>query len=338
MNLLTTQQLTIGYQKAKNNIFVVLQNINVALRKGEVVCLIGPNGCGKSTLLRTLCGLQKPLDGKIKIKNTDFQQVSIAEKALLIGLVLTEQVNIGKMTVREMVSLGRYPHTDWLGDLAEKDEKIIRESIELVHLSHKTNELFNELSDGEKQRTMIAKALAQDTPIILLDEPTAHLDLPNRVEVMLLLRKLAKQTGKAILLSTHELDLALQASDNIWLMQKDHITCGLPEELVINGKLQSVFQNQSFIFDEKTGNFIMNYPSEKTVRLSGDKALYYWTKRALAREGYNIDEKADISIVIENGTYNIEENGEKKQMKNLSELIDYLTTNRQGLFRHTSPA
>jgi iron complex transport system ATP-binding protein len=259
LNLLETKNLSIGYQKSKNSIFAVQQNINVELRKGEVVCLIGPNGCGKSTLLRTLGGLQNPLSGEIKINGIDFQEVTTAEKALLMGLVLTEQVNIGKMTVFEMVSLGRYPHTDWFGSLGEKDDEIIRQSIDLVHLTYKIDELFNELSDGEKQRVMIAKALAQDTPIILLDEPTAHLDLPNRVEVMLLLRKLAEQTGKAILLSTHELDLALQASDKIWLMQKDKITCGQPKELVVSGTLQAVFPNQYFNFDEKTGNFIINF-------------------------------------------------------------------------------
>ena len=249
-NILTTKSLSIGYKKSKT-LFIVQQNINVELKKSEVVCLIGPNGCGKSTLLRTLGGLQKALAGNIFIDGQDFTTLSTASKALLMSLVLTEQVNIGKMTVREMVSLGRYPHTDWAGNLSKKDAQMIDESIALVHLEHKINEFFNELSDGEKQRVMIAKALAQDTPIVLLDEPTAHLDLPNRVEVMLLLRKLATQTGKAILLSTHELDLALQASDKIWLMQKDKITCGLPEELLANGDLQAVFQNKSIRFDEK---------------------------------------------------------------------------------------
>ena len=250
MNVLTTHNLSIGYKKSKS-LFVVQQNINVELKKSEVVCLIGPNGCGKSTLLRTLGGLQKALAGNIFVNGQDFTTLSTTSKALLMGLVLTEQVSIGKMTVREMVALGRYPHTDWAGNLSEKDAEIIDESIQLVHLEHKINEFFNELSDGEKQRVMIAKALAQDTPIVLLDEPTAHLDLPNRVEVMLLLRKLAAQTGKSILLSTHELDLALQTAHNIWLMSHEKIICGLPEELVSNGSLQMVFQNKSIQFDEK---------------------------------------------------------------------------------------
>jgi len=250
MKTLSTQNLSIGYRKNKAP-FVVLSGINVELHAGEVVCLIGTNGCGKSTLLRTLSGLQKPLSGNVFINGKDFLKLSNAEKALQMGIVLTEQISIGKMTVEQIVSLGRFPHTDWLGKFSEKDTKKIREAIELVHLQHKINEFFDELSDGEKQRVMIAKALAQDTPIILLDEPTAHLDLPNRVEVMLLLRKLAEQTGKSILLSTHDLDIALQTANKIWLMTQEKIISELPEELVKNGSLQEVFQNKSIHFDEK---------------------------------------------------------------------------------------
>jgi iron complex transport system ATP-binding protein len=326
MPVLETHNLSIGYKKTTTSV-VVQENINVALMQREVVCLIGPNGCGKSTLLRTLGGLQKALAGNIFINRQDFEELSTASKALLIGLVLTEPVSIGKMTVYEMVSLGRYSHTDWIGNLSEKDIQVIHESIGLVHLNHKVHEFFNELSDGEKQRVMIAKALAQDTPIVLLDEPTAHLDLSNRVEIMLLLRKLAKQTGKSVLLSTHELDLALQASDRIWLMQKEKITAGLPEELIINGKLQAVFQNKSFNFDEKTGNFILNYPLGKTIRLTGDETLCYWVKRALSREGYVIDSTARTTIHIENkALYVLEQDGNKACFTSLHELIEFLQT------------
>ncbi len=323
--ILQTQNLSVGYKKSRTSV-VVQHNINVGLQEKEVVCLIGPNGCGKSTLLRTLGGLQKPLSGSVFIKDQLFEELSGASKALLIGLVLTEQVSIGKMTVLEMVALGRYPHTGWLGNLSETDAQKVNESIELVHLTHKKDSLFDELSDGEKQRVMIAKALAQDTPIVLFDDPTAHLDLPNRVEIMLLLRKLAKQTGKSILLSTHELDLALQASDKIWLMQQDGIICGLPEELVINGNLQHVFQNKSFNFDEKTGNFVMNYPTGKNIFVTGDEVLCYWTKRALSREGYVFDPYSDIKLNVDSKTsYLLEKAGQKTYFTNLKELLEFLS-------------
>ncbi|MDR0872443.1 MAG: ABC transporter ATP-binding protein [Prevotellaceae bacterium] len=250
MKTLSAQALAIGYRRGKTPI-IVQQNINVELHAGEVVCLIGTNGCGKSTLLRTLGGLQKPLAGNVFINDKDFTKLSNAEKSLLMGLVLTEQVSVGKLTVSQMVSLGRYPHTDWVGKLTTEDEEKIAEAIALVHLQPKAAAYFDELSDGERQRVMIAKALSQDTPIILLDEPTAHLDLPNRVEMMLLLRRLATQTGKSILLSTHELDLALQTANRIWLMTHEKILCGQPEELVANGSFQAVFHNKAINFDEK---------------------------------------------------------------------------------------
>jgi iron complex transport system ATP-binding protein len=250
MKTLSAQALAIGYRKGRTP-FIVQRDINVELHAGEVVCLIGTNGCGKSTLLRTLGGLQKPLAGNVLVNDKDFSKLSNAEKSLLMGLVLTEQVSVGKMTVAQMVALGRYPHTDWAGKLAAEDTQKISEAIALVHLEHKAAAFFDELSDGERQRVMIAKALAQDTPIILLDEPTAHLDLPNRVEMMLLLSKLATHTDKSILLSTHDLDLALQTTNRIWLMTHEKILCGQPEELIANGSFQAVFQNAAISFDEK---------------------------------------------------------------------------------------
>ncbi len=195
MPILSTQNLSIGYHK-NGKTDIIQPDLQLKLRAGELVCLIGPNGSGKSTLLRTLAGLQKSISGKTLIDGDDAAKLSQQDKAMLIALVLTERIDIENATVHNIVSLA-----------------FVDEIIAMVHLEHKAHCYLNELSDGERQRAMIAKALAQDTPIILLDEPTAHLDLPNRVEIMLLLHKLAHKTQKAILLSTHELDLALQAAD-----------------------------------------------------------------------------------------------------------------------------
>lgn len=317
MSILTTQQLTIGYSR-KGKTDVIQSGLDLRLRAGELVCLIGPNGSGKSTLLRTLTGLQKPLSGKTLIDGKEIIKLKQLEKALLIALVLTERIEIENATVYNLVSLGRHPHSNWWGNITDEEDAIIREAIEMVHLSHKIHQNINELSDGERQRAMIAKALAQDTPIIMLDEPTAHLDLPNRVEIMLLLHRLAHKTDKAILLSTHELDLALQAADRIWLMSADKgVECGVPEDLVFNGSFNRAFESKSYFFNASNGNFSMNYPMDRKVWVSGDKTRMYWTLRALARAGYAVMQDADVQILVTENGWTLND----KELSTVEELL-----------------
>jgi iron complex transport system ATP-binding protein len=306
MSILTTQHLSIGYSK-KGKASIVQSGLDLQLRGGELVCLIGPNGSGKSTLVRSLCGLQKPLAGNVLIESQDISKISTAERALLIALVLTDKVEIENTTVEDVVAFGRHPYSNWWGNTSEEDLFRVREAIEMVHLKKHQFKLLNELSDGELQRVMIAKALAQDTPIILLDEPTAHLDLPNRVEIMMLLHRLAHDTGKAILLSTHELDLALQAADRIWLMSDDQkgVITGIPEDLVFNGSFNRTFESKSYFFNAANGNFSFNYPLTKKVWVTGDKTRLYWTLRALARAGFQVVQDADISIEITDSCWKI---------------------------------
>jgi iron complex transport system ATP-binding protein len=202
--------------------------------------------------------------------------------------------------------------------VTEKEDAIIHDAINMVHLEHKMNQNINELSDGERQRAMIAKALAQDTPIIMLDEPTAHLDLPNRVEIMLLLHKLAHKTQKAILLSTHELDLALQAADKIWLISAERgVESGVPEDLVFNGTFNRTFQSTSYFFNAANGNFSLNYPMTKKVWVSGDKTRMYWTLRALARAGYVVVEDAEVKIMVTELGWRLNE----KEISTVDELL-----------------
>lgn len=256
--IIRTQALTIGYAR-KKEIYPVQTGLDLNVYRGEMICLIGPNGCGKSTLLRSLSGLQPILSGEIRIEDVLLSKQTLKEKARLIALVLTDRVDISNLTVYNLVSMGRNPYTDWLGNLSEEDHRKVCDALRQVHLEDYGERFLNELSDGECQRVMIAKALAQDTPVILLDEPTAHLDLPNRVEVMILLRKLAKETGKAIILSTHELDLAIQVGDKLWLMSPSGgIAVGSPEELIDGNQLQTVFANRAFHFDKATRRFILN--------------------------------------------------------------------------------
>ena len=222
---ISTNNLTIGYQNTRGGEPTIIQrNLSFSLRAGEMVCMLGPNGCGKSTLLRTLAGLQKGVQSsEYRVVSSEYRVVS-SEKGVQsnenkIALVLTERLSMENTTVHDVVALGRYPYTSFLDGLSADDERIIAESLEQVGVPpHEMHTFFNAHSDGEKQRILIAKALAQQTPIILLDEPTAHLDLPHRILILRLLRRLAHEQGKTILISTHELELALSLSDRILLM------------------------------------------------------------------------------------------------------------------------
>ena len=320
MPVLSTHNLYIGYSKKRNK-SLVQSDLNLKLQAGELVCLIGPNGTGKSTLLRTLAGLQKPLEGKIKIDNNELEKLSQHAKAMLIALVLTDKIDIDNATVLDIVSFGRHPYSNWWGNTTDEDEQKVLESIEMVHLTHKKEVSLSELSDGERQRVMIAKALAQDTPIIMLDEPTAHLDLPNRVEIMLLLHKLAHKTNKAIILSTHELDMALQAADRIWLITNENgVESGVPEDLVFNGSFNRAFESKSYYFNADNGNFSMNYPLLRKIWVEGNKTRMYWTLRALARAGYMVVPDADFTITINESSWILND----KELQTIKELLSEL--------------
>ena len=206
---ISTNNLTIGYDN-----HIVQHNLSFELYSGEMVCMLGPNGCGKSTLLRTLAGLQPALSGTFTTSTLNSQLSTLPH----IALVLTERLSIDNTTIHDVVAMGRYPYTSFLGGLSTTDEQIIEQSLADVGLSNTAQTFFNDHSDGEKQRTLIAKALTQETDIILLDEPTAHLDLPNRIRILQMLRRVAREQNKTILISTHELDLAIKLSDRIMLM------------------------------------------------------------------------------------------------------------------------
>jgi iron complex transport system ATP-binding protein len=280
---LTTSALCIGYRNSKieNTLF---ENLNLELNAGQLVCFMGPNGIGKSSLIRTLAGLQKSLSGEINIHNNE------KKAAETISVVLTDKVSSGNMTVYDLVAFGRYPYLGWSVNFSYEDEEIIHRAINHVHIEPLSNIPLHELSDGQLQMAMIARAIAQNTPIILLDEPTAHLDLNNRVEIMKLLRRLAKETNKAILVATHELDLALQTADWIWLTTRNkNILTGMPEDLVLDGSFDSIFQFKGF--DLKTGK-VQHVPDKGiTVSLSGGGYEYLWTKNALERNGFQVSQE-----------------------------------------------
>lgn len=256
--IIQAKRLSIGYRQ-KKQARIVQDALDLEVNCGEMVCLIGPNGCGKSTLLRTLSGLQPALSGQLFIQGKDLMRQSIREKARLIAIVLTDRVEDAHLDVATLVATGRTPYTNWFNKMNGDDLEKAQDAIRKVCLQGYEKKKITELSDGERQRAMIAKALAQDTPVILLDEPTSHLDLPNRVNIMLLLRKLSQETNKAILLSTHELDLALQTCHKAWLMPPGKgIIAGTPRELMKNNSIQKVFRNDNFTFTGEGGSIHIN--------------------------------------------------------------------------------
>ena len=251
METVRLEHLAIGY-KAKNNRKVVARDMNASLHSDRMTCLIGPNGVGKSTLLRTLSAFQPPLEGRVLVNGSDLSQLQERQLAKLIGVVLTTRPDVQNMTVKEMVALGRSPYTGFWGKLSAEDKTIVAEAISMVGIEALASRMIQNLSDGERQKVMIAKALAQQTPVIYLDEPTAFLDYPSKVEMMQTLHHLSRSAHKTVFLSTHDLELALQISDVIWLMTPDgHVHIGTPRELADSGELSAFVEQKGIVFDRE---------------------------------------------------------------------------------------
>ncbi len=251
MESVVLQNLSIGYL-TKGNQKVVATGLSVAINRGELTCLLGRNGIGKSTLLRTLSAFQPKLGGEILIDGKSLDTYTDKQLSRQIGIVLTEKPDVQNMTVDELVGLGRSPYTGFWGTLDDNDRQIVNESIRLVGIESLQGRMIHTLSDGERQKVMIAKALAQQTPIIFLDEPTAFLDFPSKVEMMQLLHRLAANEQKTIFLSTHDVELSLQLADCIWLMEPDHLSVGTPRQLADAGALDRFITHDGIVFDKDT--------------------------------------------------------------------------------------
>lgn len=263
--ILKLKDLSIGYSSRKND-RVVMRGIQASLSMGELTSLIGANGAGKSTLIRTLAGFLAPLSGEILLASgnrneeergadsvfrslVDFKPSELARQ---ISVVLTEKPDVGNLRVEEVVGMGRSPYTNLWGKLAKEDEQVVEEVLSQVGISALSHRLFHTLSDGERQKVMIAKALAQQTSIVLLDEPTAFLDFPSKVEILLLLRRLAHKLGKTFFLSTHDMELALQLSDKLWVMTEDRLETGTPRQMADSGLLSRFIDRDDIRLDAKT--------------------------------------------------------------------------------------
>ncbi|WP_294072015.1 ABC transporter ATP-binding protein [Proteiniphilum sp. UBA1028] len=302
MPFLQLLHVSIGYPASRGT-KIVQHDLSLTAGEGELIALIGKNGCGKSTLLRSIACLQPILQGAMLFNGENLTEISPKKRARLLSVVLTEQQPVASFTVRELISIGRDPYTGWLGSLSEEDDRIIAEAMEMTYLEGFEQRNIHELSDGERQRVFIARALAQDTPVILLDEPTSHLDLPNRIHIMLLLQKLARETGKTIFISTHELETAMQVADKLWLMEKEKgVTVGVPEDMVLNGIFDSVFHHPSYEFDKEYGSFVVQKLLDKSIatRVQHPGSLMArWTTKALTRKGYRIASEAPVELVVD---------------------------------------
>lgn len=321
------KNLSIGYPPN----FAIF-NINLQLKSGRLVALLGPNGSGKSTLIRTLAQLIPAVSGELYFNQLLVSKNSSSNWAKLIAVVLTSTVLSNNLSVFDVVASGRFPHTNWLGKLGTDDLAIIQKSLQQVGIDNLTNRYFHHLSDGEKQRVMIAKALAQQTPIIILDEPTAHLDLINRVEIMHLLQDLAHQEHKMILISTHELDLAIQMADRFWLVDEGKILDGAPEDLILSDNLQRVFSKLSLHFDPQMGAFRIRRSLTHQIHFVPQigNQFHFWTLNGLNKLGFDITEKpSDLTLLFDDSTAKWLLAGKfgEQQFDNLAELSDFLLSN-----------
>ncbi len=255
--LLSTSNLSIGYT-AKGSKKIIAENINLSIKQGKLISLVGGNGIGKSTLLRTLTGIQKPLSGTVLLNNKNISSYQSIYLAQNLSLVLTEKLPPSNLSVFELIALGRQPYTNWLGKLSAEDLDKINDAISLTHTEHLIDKKNYEISDGQLQIVLIARAIAQDTAVIILDEPTTHLDLHHKVSVFKLLKKLSQETNKSILFSTHDIDLAIQVSDEMIVMTESSVEQDQPCNLITKGVFNSLFKDSSITFDGKKGKFVIN--------------------------------------------------------------------------------
>lgn len=291
-------KLSIGY-RGKHGVKTVATDISDSIHSGELTCLLGENGAGKSTLLRTLSGFLPPLAGEIKILGRPLHSYREKDLSTVIGVVLTEKNNLQNMTVEELVGMGRSPYTGFWGRLSAADRNKVAEAMALVGVESLHERLVQTLSDGERQKVMIAKAMAQETPVIFLDEPTAFLDYPSKVEILHLLHRLSREADKTIFLSTHDLELALQIADQLWLMAKGRgIVVGTPEDLSLDGTLESFFQRKGVAFEKQTGLYRIEPEYRAAVCLEGDPAACEMVRKALRRNGIRAEAGLSDPVTI----------------------------------------
>jgi iron complex transport system ATP-binding protein len=324
--ILEIKNLLAGY-KVRNG-FIFRHKLDLSIRKGELVALVGKNGVGKSTLLRTLAGLQKPLGGDIYLSGKRITEYSSLELSTMVGFVSTEPVLVNNMKVFDLIALGRYPYTNWFGRNRPADLENIQASMEMVGISHLRDKNIFQISDGERQRAMIARTLAQDTQLIIMDEPTAFLDLPNKYEVVHLLKTLSREYQKAVVFSTHELGIAIDEADKIWLQTEEGIQQGSPEDLILQKQFSSMFDQKAASYISDKGELKIKRKFSGKIALNGTGKDFLMTRKALERIGYEVHhssgDKNQVTILSsEDGTkWIIHSEGTEKVCCSIYELMN----------------
>ncbi|SHE98239.1 iron complex transport system ATP-binding protein [Mariniphaga anaerophila] len=320
------KHLSVGYGQPGEAPLEVLTDVNLTAAPGEMVALIGSNGIGKSTLLRTLSAFQPWFAGDIQIGGKSLRTMHPKEIARIMSFVSTENIRVPNLSVFDLVAYGRFPYTNWIGMLSAEDRSIVYEAIEKVGLQGFENRPAMQISDGERQRAMIARALAQDTPVIVLDEPTAYLDVSNKYEIFHLLQVLAEEKKKTVVLSTHDLNIALREVDKLWLVTDGGNYQGAPEDAVLNGWLNKMFRNKQVGFDEKEGEFFFKKKFRAKVKVEGDGLHLIWTLRALNRKGYQIVMQADpdFNVIVKEDTWLLVANDTQKEFQSIYQLLAFL--------------
>ena len=318
--------LSVGYRQPDGHPLEILKNVNLTAAPGEMIALIGSNGIGKSTLLRSLAGFQPWFAGDIRIEGRSLRKMTSKDTARIMSFVSTETIKVPNLSVFDMVAYGRFPYTNWVGMLDEADRNIINESIKKVGLEGFENRQVMQISDGERQRVMIARALAQDTPVIVLDEPTAYLDVSNKYEIFHLLQDLASMRNKTVVLSTHDLNIALREVDKLWLIAPEGNFQGAPEDAVLNGWLNQLFRNEHIGFDENEGDFFFRKEFRAKVKVEGEGVPLIWTLRALNRKGYQIVMKAepDFHVTAGKDIWKLSVKGSTFEFNSIYSLLAYL--------------
>lgn len=329
---LSTTKLRIGYiQKGRD--VCIAETPALEIHSSDFICLLGPNGAGKSTLIRTLAGIQKPIQGTVKLGDQPFDQLHPRERARRISIVLTEMPSLGMLDAYSLVALGRHPYSGRFGTLGKKDRERVAWAFRAAGATGLEDCQFARLSDGERQKLLIARALAQETPFMLLDEPTAFLDLTRQIELMSTLRKLAHREQMGILLSTHNLDLALRFADHIWLLNKNGtIIKGYPEKLALGGEISRTFSNNEVTWNSEHGAFRVQANPNLKATIQGHGILALWTQRALERFGFTITEDAEpttlqISVgqTKQTTVWSAEYNGQRERFHSIECFINWVS-------------
>lgn len=283
--IISTHQLSVGYEQK-----IIIDGVNIKALKGQLICLLGPNGVGKTTILRTMTGLIAPIKGTVFVDEKEISQIKKDALAKKMAVVLTEKLSLNMMTVFQIASMGRYPHTNFRGKLEDKDYKIIEEALRAVKAEHLSNRFYAQLSDGEKQKVMIARALVQEPEVLVLDEPTSHLDVKHKVEVIQILRQLCQRKGLTVILSLHDIDLAIKSCEKILLIQNGHIVGqGAPEHIIEEGTIQELYDIKGARYSELLGGLEFLYPTcDCKVFVFGGNGTGANIYRALSRSGIGI--------------------------------------------------